>query len=66
MATNIDLDKVLLGKAMKLSGVKTKKEAVHQALEEFVQRREQAKIIELFGTVEFDDDFDYKAQRKRA
>tara|TARA_B100001093_G_scaffold515990_1_gene593685 strand:- start:480 stop:680 length:201 start_codon:yes stop_codon:yes gene_type:complete len=64
MATNIELDPKLLKKAMSLGGIKTKKEAVNIALSEYVQKREQAKILDLFGTIEFDDDFDYKKQRK--
>lgn len=64
MATNIELNEELLGKAMKLGGMKTKKEAVNEALGEYVQRREQLKITELFGTVLYDDTHDYKTQRK--
>lgn len=64
MATNIELNEKLLSKAMSLGGIRTKKEAVNEALTEYVQRREQLKIIELFGTVEYDKSFDYKKQRK--
>jgi Arc/MetJ family transcription regulator len=64
MATNIELNEDLLTKAMKLGGMRTKKDAVNEALTEYVQRREQLKIIELFGKVEFDEGFDYKAQRR--
>ncbi len=64
MATNIELNETLLTKAMSLGGMRTKKEAVNEALAEYVQRREQLKIIEMFGKVEFDESFDYKEQRK--
>jgi Arc/MetJ family transcription regulator len=64
MATNIELDEPLLSKAMRLGGMRTKKEAVNQALAEFVARREQLKILEFFGKVDLDPDFDYKKQRK--
>jgi Arc/MetJ family transcription regulator len=64
MATNIELNEKLLTKAMKLGGIKTKKEAVNEALAEYVQRREQIKVTEMFGKVEFDETFDYKEQRK--
>jgi Arc/MetJ family transcription regulator len=64
MATNIELNESLLTKAMKLGGMRTKKEAVNEALAEYVQRREQLKITELFGKLEIDETFDYKAQRK--
>ena len=63
MATNIELNETLLTKAMKLGGMTTKKEAVNEALAEYVQRREQLKITEMFGKVEFDSAFDYKKQR---
>ena len=63
MATNIELNENLLSKAMSLGGMRTKKEAVNQALAEYVQRREQLKILDLFGTANIDPKFDYKAQR---
>ena len=31
---------------------------------EYVERREQLKVTELFGTIDFDETFDYKNQRK--
>ena len=64
MATNIELNETLLSKAMRLGGMRTKKEAVNEALSEYVQRREQLKILDFFGTVELDPDYDYKKQRK--
>ena len=65
MATNIEIDNPLVKKAMKLGGSRTKKEAVNKALEEFVQRREQLRVLDLFGTVDYDPDYDYKTQRAR-
>lgn len=64
MATNIELNEPLLSKAMRLGGMKTKKEAVNQALFEYVQRREQIEILDFFGKVDLEPDFDYKRQRK--
>ncbi len=49
---------------MRLGDMKTKKEAVNQALSEYVQRREQIEILDFFGKVDLDPDFDYKRQRK--
>ncbi len=49
---------------MHLGGMKTKKEAVHQALTEYVERREQLKVLDLFGKIEIDPEFDYKKQRQ--
>ena len=63
MATNIELNEPLLRKAMRLGGMKTKKEAVNQALSEYVQRREQLKVLDFFGKVDLDPEFDYKKQR---
>ena len=65
MATNLQLDDELIRKALELGGHKTKKEAVNAALKEYTQRREQMKIIELFGTINYDEDYDYKAERMR-
>ena len=66
MATNLALDPELLDRAFVLSGEKTKRAAVTKALEEFVARREQAKLVELFGALEWDPAYDYKAERSRA
>ena len=63
MATNLALDDSLIEEALKLGGQRTKKDVVTQALQEYVQRRKQLKLIELFGTVDFDETFDAKAQR---
>ncbi len=65
MATNLSIDPDLLNRALKVSGEKTKKAAVTKALEEFVRRRQQKRIVELFGKLEWDDTFDYKAERSR-
>ena len=65
MATNIQIDNGLVTKAMKLGGSRTKREAVNKALAEFVQRREQQQVLNLFGTVDYDPEYDYKLQRSR-
>lgn len=65
MATNLALDPELLEHAFRLSGEPTKKAAVTRALKEFIARREQRRIAELFGTLEWDPAFDYKAERFR-
>jgi hypothetical protein len=64
MATNIELNEPLLSKSMRLGGMKTKKEAVNQALFEYVQRREQPRVLDFFGKVDLDPEFDYKKQRR--
>ncbi len=65
MATNLALDPRLIERALELSGEKTKKAAVTRALEEFVARRSQRRLIELMGKLEWDASFDYKAERSR-
>jgi len=55
----------LLERALEVSGEHTKKAAVTRALQEFIARREQARILDLFGTVEIDPEYDYKAERSR-
>jgi Arc/MetJ family transcription regulator len=65
MATNLSIDPDLLDRALKVSGEKTKKAAVTKALEEFVSRREQKRILELFGKLDWDPTYDYKAARRR-
>jgi Arc/MetJ family transcription regulator len=65
MATNLDIDQALLEKAVELSGKRSKKDAVTMALEEFIARRSQKGLIELFGKIDWDPDYDYKAERSR-
>jgi Arc/MetJ family transcription regulator len=65
MATNLALDPALIERAVKVSGEKSKKAAVTRALEEFVARRGQRKLVELMGKLEWDDSFDYKSERTR-
>ena len=66
MATNLAIDDQLLEEAQRVGGHRTKKATVTEALHEYIQRRNQAKIIELFRTIEFDPKYDYKKQRRRA
>ncbi len=65
MATNLALDDSLIVKAQKIGQHKTKKEAVTAALKEYIARKKQLEIIDLFGTIDFDESFDYKKARKR-
>lgn len=65
MATNLSLDPDLIDRAVKLSGEKTKKAAVTRALEEFIARRKQKRLVELMGKLEWDTSFDHKAERSR-
>lgn len=65
MATNLDIDPVLIEQALAVSGERTKKAAVTRALQEFIARRRQKRVLELMGQLEWDASFDYKAERGR-
>ena len=65
MATNLSLDPKLIEQAVKVCGERTKKAAVTRALEEFIARRKQKHLLDLMGKLEWDTDFDYKAERSR-
>lgn len=65
MATNLSIDPALLNEALAVAGEKTKKVTVTKALQEFIARRRQGELVELFGKLDWDDDFDYKRERVR-
>ena len=66
MPTNLGIDDQLLHEAQKLGGHQTKKATVNAALQEDIQRRKQMRIVELFGTIDYDPDYNpKKARRKR-
>jgi Arc/MetJ family transcription regulator len=65
MATNLQIDDKLILRAVRLGRHKTKKDAVSKALIEYIQHFEQEKILSMFGTVEYDPQYDYKEQRRR-
>ena len=65
MATNLSIDPKLIDQALQISGERTKKAAVTKALQEFIARRKQRRVLELMSKLEWDAGFDYKAERKR-
>ena len=65
MATNLHLDDKLVQEALSIGGLKTKRATVEEALREFILRRSQRKVTEVFGKIDFDPSFDYKVQRER-
>lgn len=65
MATNLAIDDDLLHEALKISGLKTKKDTVNLALKEYVNRRKQLEITSLFGKMDPDPGYDYKKGRNR-
>jgi hypothetical protein len=65
MATNLALDDRLIEDARRAGSHKSKKEAVTAALEEYVRKRQQMRILEAFGTFPVDPAYDYKSERQR-
>ncbi len=65
MATNLALDDKLIEAARKIGKHKTKKAAVTAALQEYVKRRKRLALLDLFGQVDFDPEYDYKRYRDR-
>jgi len=65
MATNLALDDWLVDEAKRLGGHRSKRVAVNEALAEYVARRKRRKVLELFGRLDWDPDYDYKRHRDR-
>ena len=65
MATNLALDDELILQAQKAGRHRSKKEAVTAALKEYIAHKKQIEITKLFGSIEFDKDYDYKKARKQ-
>lgn len=64
MPTNLNIDDRLLDEALKLSGKRSKRETVNEALAEYVQRRRREDLVKHFGKVDFDPGWDYKKARR--
>jgi hypothetical protein len=65
MATNLSIDPRLIEEALEVSGERTKKAAVTKALQEFIARRRQKRLLDLVGKLEWDSSYSYKAERTR-
>ena len=65
MPTNLAIDDELLEEALRLGGHRTKKATVNEALKEYIERRRQLKILDLFGQIDYDPAYDYKKERRR-
>ncbi|MDX2052571.1 MAG: type II toxin-antitoxin system VapB family antitoxin [Polyangiaceae bacterium] len=65
MATNLAIDDALLEEALRIGGQKTKRATVTEALNEYIQRRKQQRVVELFGKIDVEPKYDYKVQRQR-
>lgn len=64
MPTNLAIDDDLLNEALRVGRRKTKRETVNDALREFIQRRRRRDLVKLFGHVDYDRAYDYKAERR--
>lgn len=65
MATNLAIDPELLERALAIGGEKTKKATVTKALEEYIERRGQQKILESRGKLnDWDPGYDIKESRR--
>ena len=65
MSTNLAIDTELLQKALEVSGLRTKKDTVNLALKELINRHKQLELLDLFGKMDPDSDYDYKKGRNR-
>jgi len=65
MPTNLAIDDNLILEAQKLGKHKTKKDTVNEALKEYIRRRKQMEITQLFGKIDYDESYDYKKGRSR-
>jgi len=65
MPTNLAIDDRLIEEARQIGHHRTKREAVTAALDEYIRRRKQMQILDLFGTIDYHEDYDYRANRRR-
>lgn len=64
MAHSVNLSEDLIQEALAISEQENPETVVEAALREYIQRRQRRKIVELFGTIDYDEAYDYKAQRQ--
>ncbi|MCX7593307.1 MAG: type II toxin-antitoxin system VapB family antitoxin [Fischerella sp.] len=65
MTINLQVDEALIQEALALGNQQGERDVVEQALREYVQRRKQLKVLDLFGTIDYDKDYNYKQQRRK-
>ena len=65
MPNNLALDDELIDEALRLGGHRTKRQAVNEALAEYVARRKRREIVGLFGQIDWDVEYDYKKERQK-
>lgn len=64
MKIPLEIDQQLIAEALALSNFSTENQLIEDALREYIQRRQQQKILELFGTIDYEENYYYKQQRK--
>jgi hypothetical protein len=64
MAIHLTIDETLVEEARTVGDHPTEVAAVIAALQEYIARHKQTQILNLFGTIEYKPDYDYKEQRK--
>jgi len=64
MPTNLAIDDRLIREAQELGRHRTKREAVNAALDEYIRRRKQQAVLELFGSIQYGKNYDYKRERR--
>ena len=65
MPTRLAIDDRLIEAARRLGGQKTREAVLTDALREYIQKRRQAPIVQLFGTVDYDADYDFRVARQK-
>lgn len=65
MPTNLAIDDKLIEQAQKLGRHRSKKDTVNAALDEYIRRRKQLALVPLFGTIEYERDYNYKHERSK-
>lgn len=65
MATPLNINEALLQEALALDDQTTVDVLVETALREYIQRRKRLKVLDLFGTIDYDEGYDYKQQRQQ-
>jgi Arc/MetJ family transcription regulator len=64
MRTNIEISDETMKEALLISGFRTKREVVEQALKEFIRSRSRKNLADIRGKIQFSDGYDYKAARE--
>ncbi len=64
MTHSLNLDEALIREALEIDDHQNLEAVIEDALREYIQRRQRRKILDLFGTIDYDDTYNYKAQRQ--